>query len=80
MNISIKIDRNRYTLLHNFFGDRYKFKKHIDEQWDEVEVKCVAKAMESWAMQCSDYVEILSPVGLRNNTYEKCKSPLSRYE
>lgn len=78
--IRMKIDKDRYTLLHDYFGNRYVFKKHVDERWDEVEVKCVPKAMESWAMQCSDFVEVLSPVELRNNIFERCKSLLERYK
>lgn len=77
--IRLKLDRERYTLLHDYFGDRYTFIKHIDDKWDEVEVKCVPKAMEAWAMQCSDYVEILKPVELRNRILERCKGILERY-
>lgn len=77
--IKLKLDRERYTLLHDYFGDRYTFRKHIDERWDEVEVKCVPKAMESWAMQCSDYVEVLSPIELRQSISERCKKLLERY-
>lgn len=77
--IKLKLDRERYTLLHDYFGDRYIFRKHIDERWDEVEVKCVPKAMESWAMQCSDYVEVLSPIELRQSISERCKKLLERY-
>lgn len=48
-------------------------------KWDEVEVKCVPKAIEAWVMQCSDYVEILKPVELRNRILERCKGILERY-
>lgn len=77
--IKLKLKRERYTLLHDYFGDRYTFRKHLDEEWDEVEVKCVPKAMESWAMQCSEYVEVLSPIELRRNISERCKALLERY-
>lgn len=78
--IRLKLDKNRYTLLHDYFGNRYKFINHIDEQWDEVEVKCVPKAMEAWAMQCADYVEVLSPDDLRKSIFEKCMRLMSRYK
>ena len=78
--IRLKIDKDRYTLLHDYFGNRYEFKKHIDDRWDEVEVKCVPKAMESWAMQCGDFVEVLSPKELRNEIAEKCLHLLNRYK
>lgn len=78
--IKLKIDRDRYTLLHDYFGDRYQFRGQIDERWDEVEVICVPKAMESWAMQCSDYVEVLGPEELRRNIAEKCINLVERYQ
>lgn len=77
--IRLKLDKDRYTLLHDYFGDRYEFKKHIDERWDEVEVRCVPEAMEVWAMQCSNYVEVLGPEDLRNRIFEKCQRLVSRY-
>lgn len=77
--IRLKLDRDRYTLLHDYFGDRYTFRKHIDDQWDEVEVKCVPGAMESWAMQCSEYVEVLSPETLRESILQKCRMLCERY-
>ena len=60
-SISLKIDKDRYTLLHDYFGDRYQFVEHIDDTWDCIEVECVPDAMISWAMQCSDFVEVLQP-------------------
>lgn len=78
--IRLKLDKDRYTLLHDYFGDRYTFIKHMDDRWDEVEVICVPKAMESWALQCSDYVEVLEPLELRESILEKCKRLLERYQ
>lgn len=77
--IRLKLDRERYTLLHDYFGNHYTFRRHIDEHWDEVEVSCVPKAMEVWAMQCSDYVEVLSPMELREDIAEKCREVWERY-
>ena len=78
--IRLKLDKDRYTLLHDYFGNRYRFIDHIDERWDEVEVTCVPKAMESWAMQCAEYVEVLSPSELRSSIIEKCRMMMSRYK
>ena len=78
--IRLKLDRNRYTLLHDYFGDQYSFKRHLDDKWDEVEVKCVPKAMESWAMQCADYVEVLCPEELRKSISDRCRMLLERYK
>lgn len=79
-SISLKIDKDRYTLLHDYFGDRYQFVEHIDDNWDCVEVKCVPEAMVSWAMQCSDFVEVLQPESLRQKIQEKCKALAERYK
>ena len=78
--IRLKLDRNRYTLLHDYFGDQYSFKRHLDDKWDEVEVKCVPKAMESWAMHCADYVEVLCPEELRKSISDRCRMLLERYK
>lgn len=78
-SISLKIDKDRYTLLHDYFGDRYQFVEHIDDTWDCIEVECVPDAMISWAMQCSDFVEVLQPESLRQRILEKCKSLAERY-
>lgn len=78
--IRLKLDRERYTLLHDYFGNHYTFRRHIDERWDEVEVRCVPKAMEAWVMQCSDYVEVLSPMELRESIAEKCRKLAEKYQ
>lgn len=78
-SISLKIDKDRYTLLHDYFGDRYQFVEHIDDTWDCIEVECVPDAMISWAMQCSDFVEVLQPESLRQRILGKCKSLTERY-
>jgi hypothetical protein len=79
-SITLKLDRARYTLLHDYFGDRYQFVEHIDDRWDCVQVKCVPEAMISWAMQCSDFVEVLQPEDLRRKMLEKCKGLVERYQ
>lgn len=78
-SISLKIYKDRYTLLHDYFGDRYQFVEHIDDTWDCIEVECVPDAMISWAMQCSDFVEVLQPESLRQRILGKCKSLAERY-
>lgn len=78
--IRLKLDRDRYTFLHDYFGNQYSFKRHLDDRWDEVEVTCVPKAMESWAMQCADYVEVLSPEELRKSILGTCKMLCERYK
>lgn len=78
--IRLKIDRERYTLLHDYFGENYTFLQHIDDTWDEVMVRCVPKAMVSWAMQCAEYIEVLSPEELRADITSRCEMLLKRYK
>lgn len=79
IKIRLKIHNERYTLLHDYFGNHFKFIKHIDDSWDEVEVRCVPKAIEVWALQCSEYVEIISPESIRKNIADTCKKLMERY-
>ena len=78
-SISLKINKDRYTLLHDYFGESYRFVENIDDTWDCIKVKCVPEAMISWAMQCSDFVEVLRPESLRRKIQEKCKELVERY-
>lgn len=78
--ITLKLDRQRYTLLHDYFGEHYQFRQQIDGRWDEVVVKCVPDSMISWAMQCSDYVEVMKPKGLREKIWMKCRGLVERYQ
>lgn len=78
--IRIKIDHERYTLLHDYFGDYYEFRKRLDDQWDMVDVKCVPNSMESFAMQCSDYIEVLEPAEIRENIQKRCLELVKRYK
>lgn len=77
--IHLKIDQTRYTVLHDYFGDYYKFIRHIDEKYDEVVVNCVPEAMIAWVLQCSGYVEVLKPASLRNSIREQCEKLLQVY-
>lgn len=77
--IILKIHRERYTLLHDYFGDRYTFLEHLDDTWDRVKVKCVPDAMIAWAMQCSDFIEVLEPESIRKKILEKCIALTERY-
>lgn len=52
----------------------YQFVEHIDDIWDCIEVKCVFDTMISWAIQSSDFVEVLHSGPLRHKIKEKCKN------
>ena len=40
--IRLKIRTDRYTILHDWFGERYEFKGKIDDEYDEVTVVSVS--------------------------------------
>jgi len=77
--IDIKIHSMRYTRLHDYFGENFKFKKHLDETWDLVTVKCVPEALKCWALQNHDCVEIIDEI-LRNEMAEECEKLLAVYK
>lgn len=78
--IKLKLRNDGYTLLHDYFGNNYRFIRHVDQKWDEVSVTCVLKAMEVWAMQCSEYVEVLSPQELRESILKQSRKMVERYQ
>ena len=47
---------------------------------DSVDVKCVPNAMESFAMQCSDYIEVLEPAEIKENIQKRCLELVKRYK
>lgn len=77
--IDIKIDSMRYPLLYDFFGENFKFKKHHDETWDIITVKCVPEALKRWALQNHDYVEIMDEK-LREEMAEECEKLMMKYK
>lgn len=60
-DILIKIDREKYTLLHDWFGDHYTYIKASEDTvgWDVVRIKCIPEAVMRWALMNYDCVEIL---------------------
>jgi len=78
--IRLKIRNDRYTILHDWFGERYEFKGKVDAEYDEVTVVCSPEAMVYWAMQYSDYVEVIGPRDVRKKIAKKCKELGDRYE
>lgn len=51
-SICLKVKKDRFTLLQDFFGTHYdlsKFSKENDEEWQEVSVTCVPETLMNWA-------------------------------
>lgn len=69
--VVLKIHREGYTMLREWFGDHYTFKRELDPEHDEVEVTCSHDAMVNWAIQYSDKVEVLRPKSLRGKIVRK---------
>ncbi len=76
--IKLKIDRNRYTMLHDYFGEYYSFIRHLDDEYDLVTVTCSPNAMAIWAVQMGDFVEVLDD-DVRKLVAEKVYTLIGRY-
>jgi len=77
--IRLKIMKDRYTILHDWFGERYEFKKKIDDDYDEVTVICSPEAMVYWAMQYGDFIEVVGPSNVREKIKNKCQDLGGKY-
>lgn len=58
--IKIKIPKDQYTVLHDWFGDRYrKLRTPCEEGFDYVDVVASPAMIVHWAMQYAGVVEIM---------------------
>lgn len=73
------VDNTRYTLVHDWFGDSFKFIKSVDNNRDEIEVECSPNAMANWAMQFSDYIEVKNPPQVRELVVKKINAITKKY-
>ena len=78
--VTLRLHHSVYTRLHDNFGDNYKVKRAIDEEYDEVEVYCSENAIVNWAVQNSDCVEIIRPKSARKRILEKAEILLQKYQ
>lgn len=62
----------------DWFGEGARFTQ-LDDQKVKVDVKVSISAMEYWAMQYINYVEITAPEDLRSRIREKLEGALQRY-
>lgn len=84
--ISLKISSdkiNRYTILHDWFGDTYKINKSktadCEEGYEVVDVVTSPTMIVPWAMQYSDFVEVLDEE-VREKIKNKIKEMEKKYE
>ncbi|MBC3804051.1 WYL domain-containing protein [Acetobacterium fimetarium] len=82
--ITLKVRNNRYTMVHDWFGDRYttvkKRAQNLDEQHDLIRVCCSPNAIINWALQYSNDVEVVEPVEIRNAIVQRLKDTLAKYD
>ena len=71
MTVTLKVSTDRYTLIHDLFGDNIRNVRAIDENHDSIDVTTTEKSVLDLAFTASDAVEILSPESLRRKFAEK---------
>ena len=76
--IHIRIKNDRYTLLHDSFGDSYSPWHKINDDIDLVKIRCSPNALIKWAMQNSDIVEI-ETIELRKKIRAELEAALEKY-
>lgn len=76
--IYIRIKNDRYTLLHDSFGDSYSRLQKINDDIDLVKIRCSPNALIKWAMQNSDIVEI-ETIELRKKIRAELEAALEKY-
>ncbi len=64
----------------DWFGTDVRMSTFEDQDKVSVEIKASPNAMEHWAMQYINHVEIISPESLRNRIKEALESGLSKYK
>ncbi len=74
-NILLKIPNNKYTVLHDWFGDNYKVLEQSRDGIDKVSVLTSPSMMVPWALQYAGTVEILD-----EDIREKIKEKISVLE
>ena len=78
--IDFLADINIIDQVIDWFGIDIKLMKTDDENKVQVYVKASPNAMEHWAMQYINYVEIISPQSLRTRMRESLKNGLMKYK
>ena len=79
VTLKIKNTSSGYTSVHDQFGDKYTYKKKIDDEYDEIEVTASGNAIIDYAIQYSDLVEIIRPMDLRKKLIDKINSIQKKY-
>lgn len=78
--VHIKFNKKNYTVLHDSFGDNYRFIDSIDNVYDEIEVYCSEHAIIEWALLNSDNAQIIRPADIIEKVKMRVKKILEQYE
>ena len=79
VTLKVKSTSSGYTSVHDQFGDKYTYKKKIDDEHDEIEVIASGNAIIDYAIQYSDLVEIIRPKDLRKKLIDKINTIQIKY-
>ena len=79
ITVTLKVDTERYTLIHDLFGDNISYIKAVDSKHDMITVKTTEKTALDLAFTASGAVEISSPESLRVKFAEKLSELMEIY-
>lgn len=74
----LNIPKQKYTMIHDWFGDNYKYIKSIDDETDQIEVKCTPFAMTHFAMQYGANIEVVTPE-IRDKIKDEIELMIKKY-
>ena len=81
--VQLKIRKDRYTLVHDWFGDQYKISRKRDsslgDEYDMIRVVCSPYGIINWAMQFSEFVEVIEPQDIREKIRDRLQETLKNY-
>lgn len=81
--VTLKIRKDRYTLVHDWFGDQYKISRKRDssqgDEYDMIRVVCSPYGIINWAMQYSEFVEVIEPQDIREKIRDRLQETLKNY-
>ena len=79
ITVVLNVNVDSYTLIHDFFGESYKFSKHVDKNHDEITVCASEKGIIDLAMTAPDKIEIVRPGTFRKKIIDKANELLKKY-
>ncbi|MGN0634075.1 MAG: WYL domain-containing protein [Oscillospiraceae bacterium] len=79
ITVTLMVDADYYTLIHDHFGGGFEFVRHIDEKHDEIRVTSSEKGIIDLAMTAPDRIEIIRPFTLRDKAASLAQELVKRY-